>query len=110
MSTVLAPLTNGYTKQEIAEAARFACTNIPEVDQTTLERFLFFVNDGDSSESISYVELIGKMYLTLKYMPEACPYSFLILFDLLEDEALLKRDDSVKLPLSLQPMSLSFAN
>lgn len=110
MSKVVAPRTNGYTKQEIADAVRFAYNNIPEVDQTTLERFLFFVNDDDSAESISYVELIGKMYLTLKHMPEACPHSFLILFDLLEDEAPLRRDYSVKLPVLLQTTSFSFVN
>jgi hypothetical protein len=84
MNHTVAIYMKEINKRHISEAALFAINNIPEVDRTTLEKFLELVNTTGTPESISFMQLIGKMHLTLSHMPDACPYSLLVLVDLLE--------------------------
>lgn len=85
MNHTVAIYMKEINKRHISEAALFAINNIPEVDRATLEKFMELVNNTTgTSESISFMQLIGKMHLTLSHMPDACPYSLLVLVDLLE--------------------------
>jgi hypothetical protein len=70
-------------KLQVSEAVLFAIDNIPDVDQATLEKFLELVNTTGTFGAMSHEQLRAKMRLTLKYIPNACPHSLLILADLL---------------------------
>ena len=71
-------------KLQVTEAVLFAINHIPEADQSTLEKFLDLVHATGTFGAISHEQLLNKMRLTLKYIPEACPHALLILADLLE--------------------------
>ena len=75
---------NAIKKLEIKETVLFAINHIPQVDQATLEKFLDLVNATGTFGAISHEQILAKMALTLKYIPDACPHSLLILADLLE--------------------------
>jgi hypothetical protein len=75
---------DGIKKLQISETVLFAIHNIPGIDQATLEKFLELVNTTGTFGAISHEQIIAKMHLTLKYIPDACPHSLLILGDLLE--------------------------
>jgi hypothetical protein len=58
--------------------------NIPEVDRTTLEKFLELVNATGTFGTMTQEQLLNKMRLTLRYVPNASRSSLLVLADLLE--------------------------
>ena len=76
--------TNEIKKLYLKETVLFAINSIPQVDRTTLEKFLELVNTTGTFGVISHDQIIAKMRLTLKYVPGACVQSLLILADLLE--------------------------
>jgi hypothetical protein len=71
-------------KQHIEAAALFAIKNVPNIDQETLEKFLELVNITGNFGSISDVQLLQKMRLLSKYVPDICQYSLFIMTELLE--------------------------
>ena len=74
----------GIKKLYVSETVLFAVTNIPEVDRTTLEKFLELVNASGTFGALSHEQILTKMRLTLRYIPNACPHSLQILAELLE--------------------------
>ena len=76
--------TNEIKKLHLEAVVLFASNNIPEVDPATLERFLELVNVEGTFGTITHEQILKKMYLVLKYIPDACAHSLLALIDLLE--------------------------
>jgi len=103
----------GLKKLQVADTVAFAIENIPIVDKTTLEKFLQLVHTTGTFGLITQEQIINKMRLTMKYIPDACPHSLLILAELLElKTAGLPRISLSKLFASLngsQPDSRSIA-
>jgi len=75
---------NEFKKLHIKETVLFAIKYIPQLDQTTLEKFLELVNTTGTFGAVSRGELLHKMRLTLKYIPNACPHTLIVLAELLE--------------------------
>jgi hypothetical protein len=71
-------------KLELNEMALFAINHIPDIDKVTLEKFIEFVNATGTFGAMSHEQVLTKMALILKYVPDACPHSLMILADLLE--------------------------
>jgi len=69
-----------YVKQIIL----FALDNIPQADENTLKNFLQLVNATGSFNSLSHKEILHRMDIVLKYVPDTCPHSFAILVELLD--------------------------
>lgn len=77
-------MTNTIKKVHVEATANFAIKNIPQVNEVTLEKFVELVyTDGNYGE-ITHEQLLSKMCLALKYIPQACAKTLLILADLLE--------------------------
>lgn len=76
--------SNEIKKLHLEAVVLFASCNIPEVDPTTLKQFLELVNANGTFGSISHEQILKKMLMLLKYVPDACPHSLTVLLDLLE--------------------------
>jgi|GEM_PF-1220565 len=76
--------TNEIKKLHLEAVVVFASCNIPEVDPATLKQFLELVNADGTFGSISHEQILKKMVMLLKYVPEVCPHSLMVLLDLLE--------------------------
>jgi len=70
-------------KRDVAATVLFAINNVPHTDEATLERFLDLVNATGNFGPVSHRELIHKMILLKKYVPETCDYSLVALAELL---------------------------
>jgi len=70
-------------KRYVENTVLFAINNLPQADETTLERFLELVNATGNFGGISHQQLIHKMNLLRKYVPGTSPYSLLALAELL---------------------------
>ncbi len=70
-------------KRYVETTVYFAINHIPQVDEATLERFLELVNATGNFGTITDQELLQKMGLLKKYVPETCEESLLILAELL---------------------------
>ena len=70
-------------KRDVAATVLFAINNIPAADEDTLVRFLELVNATGNFGPVSHQELIEKMILLKKYIPDTCDYSLLALSELL---------------------------
>jgi hypothetical protein len=70
-------------KRDVAATVLFAINNIPYTDEATLERFLDLVNATGNFGPVSHRELIQKMILLKKHVPQTCDYSLLTLAELL---------------------------
>jgi hypothetical protein len=77
-------LTHEVKKLQVEEMVLFAINHIPQADTVTLKRFLELVNTGGTFGVISHEQILRKMALVLKYIPDASVPSLLILMDLLE--------------------------
>lgn len=75
---------NGFKKLHVAETVAFAIENIPTVNKETLEKFLQLVHTTGTAGCITPEQIVNKMRLTMKYIPNACPYSLMVLAELLE--------------------------
>jgi len=71
-------------KLHIKETVSFAINNIPHIDRTTLEKLIELVYTNGNYGTISDEQLVSKMELISKYIPEPCVKSLWILADLLE--------------------------
>ena len=76
--------TSEIKKLRLEETVLFAINNIPQAHATTLKQFLELVNAGGTFGTISHEEILRKMHLLLKYIPNASVPSLLILIDLLD--------------------------
>jgi hypothetical protein len=76
--------TEEIKKLQLDELVLFTINNIPQADGPTLERFLELVHAGGTFGTISHEQILKKMHLVLKHIPNASAPSFLILMDLLE--------------------------
>lgn len=70
-------------KRDVAATVLFAINNVPHASEGTLERFLELVNATGNFGPVDHRELIHKMILLKKYVPETCDYSLLTLAELL---------------------------
>jgi hypothetical protein len=70
-------------KRDVAATVMFAINNIPHANDETLERFLELVNATGNFGPVSHRELIEKMILLKKFVPETCDYSLLAVAELL---------------------------
>ena len=84
MNGTIAPQDKKTKKLQVKEAVTFAIENIPEADQVTLEKFLAVVNTTGTFGEMTCDQLRAKMQFTLKYIPNACPRSLLIIAELLD--------------------------
>lgn len=94
MNKMTALIDMKISKRQIADAVQFAMNTLPQLDTDTLEKFLRLVNVGGTHGSLSADALLRKMRLALRYVPNACPQSLLVLAELLE----------LDLPLLEQPL------
>ena len=74
----------GIKKLHVKNTVEFAINNIPGVDEGTLEKFLELVNARGNFGDISDGEIIEKMNLIMKYIPNACARSLLTVAELLD--------------------------
>jgi hypothetical protein len=84
-------------KLSLQTTVTFASEHIPGIDRMTLEQLMGLVYKNGTHGSITPDELVAKMHLILKYIPNACPRTFMVLIDLLE----LPRPDSLPTPISI---------
>ena len=84
MSDSTNSLTCKIDKKHVAAMATFAINNIPGADKFTLQKFLELMNTTGSFGPITVEQLIQKMSFMLKYIPETCGRSLLILVELLD--------------------------
>ena len=70
-------------KRDVAATVMFAINNIPHANDETLERFLELVNATGNFGPVSHRELIEKMILLKKFVPDTCDYSLLAVAELL---------------------------
>ena len=84
MKNTATTLGQEIDKRHVAATVLFAINNVPHADKATLERFLELVNATGNFGAISQQQLIHKMELLKKYVPETCEYSLLTLAELLE--------------------------
>ncbi len=70
-------------KQHIEAVISFAIDNIPDIDETTLEKFLELLNATGNFGSITEEEFIEKMRTFRKYVPGTCGDSLWTLVELL---------------------------
>jgi hypothetical protein len=82
--TATATPKNSIKKLYVSETVFFAINNIPLVDRTTLEKFLELVNATGTFGALSHEQILTKMRLTLRYVPNVCPRSLQILAELLD--------------------------
>jgi hypothetical protein len=78
------PVTGEVKKLHLEAVVLFAINNIPQVDPNTLKQFLELVTAGGSFGSLNHEQILTKMNQVLKYIPDSCSHSLLILMDLLE--------------------------
>lgn len=86
MIRVAIPPKTEFKRLTIRQTVEFAINNLPQVDPTTLEKFLTLVYASGHHGSLTAEEIQLKMGRLLRYVPDSCPYSLLILADLLEME------------------------
>jgi len=84
MNSTAISTANGIKKLHVKATVEFAINNIPGVDEDTLEKFLELVNATGNFGPISEAEIIEKMNLIMKYIPEACGRSLLTVAELLD--------------------------
>jgi len=71
-------------KLHVKNTVEFAINHIPGVDEATLEKFLELVNARGNFGEINEGEVIEKMNLIMKYIPNACARSLLTVAELLD--------------------------
>ena len=71
-------------REKVEAAVTFAAQNIPGVDKATLHKFLEFVNTSNDFGTVTTHELLEKMRLLRKYIPNSCEYSLMMVAELLD--------------------------
>ncbi len=80
--TILVP-KDKIDKRHIAATALFAMTHVPHLNQETVERFLELINATGNYGSMSDKELLQKICVLVKHVPETCEDSLLVVAELL---------------------------
>lgn len=75
-----------FKKMQLADTVTFAIENIPSVDKHTLDKFLQLVHTTGTFGDMTATQIMNKMVLTLKYVPNACLFTMKVLAELLELE------------------------
>ena len=75
---------NSIKKLYLEETILFAINNIPQIDTLTLKGFLELINAGGTFGSMTHDQILRKMRLLLKYVPDASVSSLLVVLDLLD--------------------------
>lgn len=70
-------------KRYVEATVYFTINHIPQADVSTLEKFLELINTNGNFGSITHQELLQKMGLLKKYIPETCEDSLMVLAELL---------------------------
>jgi DNA polymerase III epsilon subunit-like protein len=81
--STITPFGQKIDKRHLEATVFFAINNISQVDEATLERFLELVNTTGNFGSISEKQLVHKMDLLKKHVPDTCEYSLRALAELL---------------------------
>jgi len=106
MSEQVVTPENGFKKLQLTDTVAFAIANIPTVHKETLEKFLQLVHTTGTAGALTPEQIINKMRLTMKYIPNACPYSLMVVAELLE----LKTPALAKPEASFPPLNGSQAS
>jgi hypothetical protein len=112
MNSTTITSANGIKKLHVKATVEFAINNIPGIDQDTLEKFLELVNATGNFGPISEAEIIEKMNLIMKYIPEACGRSLLTVAELLDirfPKPVTNQGMRVMIPSSPEPKLLDAA-
>ena len=83
MDGSITTLAQKIDKRYVETTVLFAINHIPYADKTTLEKFLELVNATGNFGPISGEQLLHKMNLLKKYVPDICEYSLTMLAELL---------------------------
>lgn len=83
-------VASGIEKRYIVAMSTFAIKHIPGTDPVTLEKFVELINVGGSHGSISDKQLIDKMRLMVKLVPDTNIPSLLTLVELMDIDLPLK--------------------
>jgi hypothetical protein len=70
-------------KVHVEASVLFAINHIPTIDKPTLEKYLELINITGTFGAITEEELLAKMQLMLKHVPQACEYSLSTVAELL---------------------------
>jgi hypothetical protein len=84
MMSNTATATIEIKKLHLEAMVYIAIDNIPQVDPTTLKRFLELVQAEGTFGTISHEQILRGMYAVMKQTPDASIHSLIILLDLLE--------------------------
>ncbi len=74
----------GIKKEYVESAVAFAMENIPGTDADTLQKLVELVNVTGNFGAISQAELLDKMRIVQKFIPNTCGFSLYILAELLD--------------------------
>lgn len=85
-------------KLHVKDTVIFAVKHVPETNQATLEKFLELVNTDGNYGYISQEQLLTKIGLALRYVPNVCLNSLLVVTDLLDVSLPLLTDDQAQAP------------
>ena len=83
MSKIVTTFGQKIDKRYVEATVFFAINNIPQTDQETLEKFLELVNATGNFGPITHRQLLDKMCLLRKHVPNTCEYSLQTLIELL---------------------------
>jgi hypothetical protein len=76
--------TQKINKRHIEATVLFAINHVPHTDEATLEKFLELVNATGNFGAISHQQLVHKMRLLKKHIPNTCGFSLMALAELLD--------------------------
>ena len=77
-------LNKEVKKLHVETTVKFAINHIPNIDEPTLEKFLDLVNVNGNFGTITCEQILEKIQLIKKYIPNACEWSLNAVSDLLE--------------------------
>ncbi len=84
MNHLTTSLAHKIDKKSVTAMTIFAINNIPDTDEFTLKKFLELMNTTGSFGLITDRQIIEIMRLMMKYVPDTCGSSLLILIELLD--------------------------
>jgi hypothetical protein len=75
---------SGIEKRYIVAMSTFAIKHIPGTDPVTLEKFIELISVGGTHGSLSDKQLVEKMRIMVKYVPDTNLHSLLTLIELMD--------------------------
>ncbi len=95
MPDIIVKAEQRIDKRYIEAAAIFAINHLPQVDETTLTKFVDLINITGNFNAISHGRLIKKMNLLIHLVPGICKYSLCTLVELLDIYVPMNNSDEV---------------